>query len=58
MAESGGVSRILGAESEASVEGSVPETALDPTAAAFAGEARRHSLGQLPDPYIAETDRC
>ncbi|MGA2565019.1 MAG: hypothetical protein ABSF96_15835, partial [Steroidobacteraceae bacterium] len=39
MAESGGVSGILGAEPEAPVEGSVPETGLDPTAAAIAAKA-------------------
>jgi len=41
MGESGGVSGILGAEPETSVEGSVPETALDPTAAALAAEATK-----------------
>jgi hypothetical protein len=43
MAESGGVSGFLGAESESSAEGSFPETsaALDPTAAALAAEATR-----------------
>jgi tetratricopeptide (TPR) repeat protein len=41
MAESGGVSGILGAEPEAAVEGSVPETALDPIAAAVAAEATK-----------------
>jgi tetratricopeptide (TPR) repeat protein len=41
MAESGGVSGILGAEPEAPVEGSVPETVLDPTAAALAAEAAK-----------------
>jgi tetratricopeptide (TPR) repeat protein len=39
MAESGGISGILGAEPEASNEGSVTETGLDPTAAALAAEA-------------------
>ena len=39
MAESGGISGILGAEPEAAVEGSVPETGLDPAAAALAAEA-------------------
>src|ERR1700722_12303614 len=48
MAESGGVSGILGAEPEASVEGSVPETGLDPTAAAFAAEAAKS------DPELAQ----
>ena len=44
MAESGGVSGILGAEPEGSVEGSAPETALDPTAAALAAEAAKFDL--------------
>src|SRR5580698_7617795 len=39
MAESGGVSGILGAEAEAPTEGLAAETALDPTAAALAAEA-------------------
>src|ERR1700683_5647504 len=39
MAESRGVSGILGADTEASGEGSAPESPLDPTAAAFAAEA-------------------
>jgi hypothetical protein len=39
MAESGGVSGILGAEPEPPVEGAVPETTLDPTAAAIAAKA-------------------
>jgi len=39
MAESSGISGILGAEPEASGEGSVTETGLDPTAAALAAEA-------------------
>jgi hypothetical protein len=42
MAESGRVSGILGAESEATNEGSVVDTALDPTAAALAAEAAKH----------------
>ena len=41
MAESGGVSGILGAEPEGSVEGSVPEVALDPIAAVLAAEATK-----------------
>jgi hypothetical protein len=41
MAELGGVPGILGAESEAPIGGSVPETALDPTAAALAAEAAK-----------------
>ncbi|MGA2366779.1 MAG: hypothetical protein ABSG12_14955, partial [Steroidobacteraceae bacterium] len=48
MAESGGVSGILGTESEASVEGSVSETGLDPTAAALAAEAAKS------DPELAK----
>jgi tetratricopeptide (TPR) repeat protein len=41
MAESRGVSGILGADTEASAEGSAPESPLDPTAAAFAAEAAK-----------------
>ena len=48
MAESGGVSGILGAEPESPVEGSVPETGLDPTAAALAAEAAKS------DPELAK----
>jgi tetratricopeptide (TPR) repeat protein len=48
MAESGGVSGILGAEPEAPVERSVPEAALDPTAAALAAEAAKS------DPELAK----
>src|ERR1700722_7253702 len=48
MAESGGVSGFLGRESEESIESSVSETALDPTAAAFAAEAAKS------DPELAK----
>jgi tetratricopeptide (TPR) repeat protein len=48
MTESGGVSGILGADPEAAAEGSVPETALDPTAAALAAEAAKS------DPELAQ----
>jgi len=48
MAESGGVSGILGADTESPVEGSVPETVLDPTAAALAAEAAKS------DPELAQ----
>ena len=48
MAESGGVSGILDAEPEAAAEGSVPESALDPTAAALAAEAAKS------DPELAK----
>jgi len=48
MAESGGVSGILGAEPDAPVEGPVPETTLDPTAAALAAEAAKF------DPELAK----
>jgi tetratricopeptide (TPR) repeat protein len=48
MAESGGVSGILGAEPEAATEGSLAETALDPTAAALAAEAAKS------DPELAK----
>jgi len=41
MAESGGVSEILGAGSEAGTESSVAETPVDPTAAALAAEAAK-----------------
>jgi tetratricopeptide (TPR) repeat protein len=41
MAESGGVSEILGADSEAGTESSVAETTVDPTAAALAAEAAK-----------------
>jgi hypothetical protein len=41
MAESGGISGILGADSESPAEGAPPETALDATAAALAVEAAR-----------------
>jgi tetratricopeptide (TPR) repeat protein len=41
MAESGGVSRILGAHIEAPGEGSVADTPLDPTAAALASETAK-----------------
>ncbi len=39
MAESGGVSGVLGADTEAPGDSSAPATALDPTAAAIAAEA-------------------
>jgi hypothetical protein len=45
MIESGVVSGILGAEPEAAAEGTVPETALDPTAAALAAEAAKSDPG-------------
>jgi tetratricopeptide (TPR) repeat protein len=48
MAESGGISGLLGAEPEAPVEGSVPEIVLDPTAAALAAEAAKF------DPELAK----
>jgi len=41
MAESGGVSEILGAGSEAGTESSIAETPVDPTAAALAAEAAK-----------------
>lgn len=43
MAESGGVSGVLGTDSESPAEGSIPETPtpLDPTAAALAAEAAK-----------------
>jgi tetratricopeptide (TPR) repeat protein len=48
MAESGGVSGILGAEPEPPVEGSAPESALDPAAAALAMEGAKF------DPELAQ----
>jgi tetratricopeptide (TPR) repeat protein len=48
MAESGGVSGILGADAEAPAEGSVADIALDPTAAALAAE------GAKSDPELAQ----
>jgi len=48
MAESRGVSGILGADSEPSAAGSVAETPLDPTAAALAAEAAKS------DPELAK----
>ena len=39
MAESGGISGILGADTESPADASVPETGLDPTAAAIAAKA-------------------
>jgi hypothetical protein len=41
MAESGGVSGILGGEPEALIEGSVPESTLHPTAAVLAAKAAK-----------------
>jgi tetratricopeptide (TPR) repeat protein len=41
MAESGKVSGILGGDSESSADGSLPETTLDPTAAALAAEVAK-----------------
>jgi hypothetical protein len=38
MAESGGVKAIRGADAETPVEGTAPESALDPTAAAVAAD--------------------
>jgi tetratricopeptide (TPR) repeat protein len=56
MAESGGVSGILGTESESPAEGSTPETSapLDPTAAALAAEASRNNpeLAQAASAYF------
>jgi len=56
MAESGGVSGILGTESESPGEGSSPETSapLDPTAAALAAEASRNNpeLAQAASAYF------
>jgi hypothetical protein len=48
MAESRGFSGILGADTEAPAESSVPETQLDPTAAALAAEAAKS------DPELAQ----
>src|ERR1700685_3329358 len=48
MAESGGISGILGGDDETSVEGTVPESPLDPTAAALAAEAAKS------DPELAQ----
>src|ERR1700675_1097109 len=48
MAESGGVSEILGAGTEPAAEGSVAETPVDPTAAALAAEAAKS------DPELAQ----
>jgi hypothetical protein len=48
MAEPGGVSGILGADTESPAEGSIGETPLDPTAAALATEVARS------DPALAE----
>jgi tetratricopeptide (TPR) repeat protein len=48
MAESGGISGILGGDAETSVEGTVPESPLDPTAAALAAEAAKS------DPELAQ----
>jgi tetratricopeptide (TPR) repeat protein len=56
MAESGGVSGILGTESESPAEGLTPETSapLDPTAAALAAEASRNNpeLAQAASAYF------
>jgi tetratricopeptide (TPR) repeat protein len=50
MAESGGISRILGNQSESAAEGSIAEsqTPLDPTAASLAAEVARN------DPELAQ----
>jgi len=50
MSEAGGISRILGTQSESAAEGSTAEspTPLDPTAAALAAEAARN------DPELAQ----
>src|ERR1700733_3448238 len=48
MAESGGVSGILGADAEAPAEGPAAESALDPTAAALAAEEAKS------DPELAQ----
>jgi tetratricopeptide (TPR) repeat protein len=48
MAESRGVSGMLGADTESPAEGSTPETQLDPTAAALAAEAAKS------DPELAK----
>jgi tetratricopeptide (TPR) repeat protein len=48
MAESGGVSGILGPDAEPPVEGSVAESPVDPTAAALAAEAAKN------DPELAK----
>src|SRR6202050_2261574 len=48
MAESGGLSRILGADAEAPAEGRAAESALDPTAAALAAD------GAKSDPELAQ----
>ncbi len=48
MAESHGVSEILGTEAEAPGQGSTPETSVDPTAAAIAAEAAKS------DPELAK----
>ena len=66
MAESGGVSGILGTESETPAELSIPETLtqLDPTAAALAAEAsksaytrrRTYPRGSMPGSSILGSD--
>ncbi len=48
MAESGGISGILGADTESPADASVPENVLDPTAAALAAEAAKS------DPELAK----
>lgn len=59
MAESGGVSTILGANTEAPGEGSVAETPLDPTAAALAAEAAKNNpeLAQEASDYFRKQSR-
>src|ERR1700733_4572140 len=59
MAESGKVSGILGADGESSAEGSPPETALDPTAAALAAETARNDpeLARAASAYFRKQSR-
>jgi tetratricopeptide (TPR) repeat protein len=61
MAESGGISELLGADGEPSAEGSFAETttSLDPTAAALAAEASKYNpdLAEKASAYFVKQSR-
>lgn len=61
MAESGGISGLLGTDSESPAEGTIPETPtpLDPTAAALAAEAAKSNpeLAESASAYFVKQSR-
>jgi len=61
VAESGGISGLLGSDSESPVEGTVSETStpLDPTAAALAAEAAKSNpeLAERASAYFVKQSR-